>query len=197
MTKREKYEQPQAGDIIKAKDGTEWPIDAVKELYIKSDYTIDRMSAELQLPKSKLERLARTGIHSWNQLKKEHRQTWLKTLSERFDDTLMEKQSVVQRLEELTLMEIAHRIREIEEHYSRWGDFFARDAEHEILRDGKGQAIRLQLPNSPKDLMILKGLEEVKITNAKLLSERLKILEEKANVNDTIDVASLMDGDDE
>jgi len=196
MGKRETFEEPKNGDVITAKDGKEWPIDAVKELYIKSDYTIERMASELQLPKSKIERLARTGINNWNKLKKEHRTTWLKTLSERFDDTLIEKQSCLQRLEELTLMDIAHRIREAEAHYALWGDFFVRDVEGEILRDGRGQAIKINLPNSPKDLLVLKGLEDAKMTNGKILSERLKDLEEK-NKEKALDIDSLMDGDDE
>ena len=182
MTK--KYlEEPKADMVIKGTDGKEWPIDQVRDLYTKNDWTIENMARDLKLPKAQLERLARTGVHSWNKLKRENRERWLATLSERFDDTLLEKQSIVQRLEEVTLMEMAHRIKEIEDHYSRWGDFFARDAEFEILRDGKGQAIRLQLPNSPKDLLILKGLEDAKVTNARLLGERLEALEQKSNAS--------------
>lgn len=192
---RKTYEEPKDGEIIKTKDGKEWPIDAVKELYIRSDYTIEKMAQELRMPKSKLERLARTGSENWDKLKKEYQDRRLKVLSKRFDDTLVEKQSLVQRIEELTLMEMAYRVKEVEDHFAKYGDFFVRNVEGEILRDGRGQAIKLQLPNSVKDLTTLKGLEEAKVTNATLLSKRLQDLEHKKQEVETVDVARLMNGD--
>ena len=191
MTKKTLLEVPKADQVIKGKDGKEWHIDAVKAIFIKTDMTIDRMAQEMQLPKAQIERLARTGEHSWNKLKEEHQNRWMEVLTKRFDDSLMEKQSLVQRLEEVTLMELAYRIKEIEDHFLKWGDFFVRDVEGEIVRDGRGQALRLQLPNSPKDLLTLKGLEEAKITNARLIAERQEMKEEHSK-NSAIDVDALL-----
>lgn len=175
---------------LKALDGKEWPVDVIKEIYIKNDYTIASMARDLRLPKAKLKKMALAGEVSWDKLKKEYRENWILSLSERFDDTLLQKQTIVQRIEELTLMELSLRIKEIEDHFAQYGDFFSRDVEGEIMKDGKGQAIRLRLPNNVQDLNTLKGLEEAKISNAKLLRERLSGLEQEANkqTKDVIDV---------
>ena len=64
------------------------------------------------------------------------------------------------------------------------------------MRDGRGQALRLNLPNSPKDLLTLKGLEEAKITNARILGERLEAKEVQEKVK-AIDVTQLLGSSDE
>jgi len=194
MPKRETFELPEVTKTIKGKDGREHHLDMVRDIYIKNDTTLERMAQDYQLPKATLERLARSGEHSWNKLKIQHESRWLKVINERFDDSLKEKQSLVQRLEEISLMKMAYRIAEIEDHYKRYGDFFIRDESGEIIRDSRGQALELKLPNDPKDLMILKGLEEAKITNMRLLSERLEMREE-AQKAEAMDVDALMSGD--
>ena len=202
MNKRIKIEQPKEDTLIPNKEKTkEYPLDVLKELYIRTDFTIERMSQELRLPVARLERIARSGLNNWHRLKAEFQETRLEVLSADFDENLIEKQSIVQRLEKITLMEIAHRIAEIEAHYKKHGDFFARDVEDVIIRDGKGHAIRLLLPNTPRELLSLKGLEEAKITNVTLIQARLDSIQDKAkhSLETIVDVDSygLFEGDEE
>lgn len=148
-----------------------YSVDLLKRVYINSDITLEQLAKEYDLPLSVLTRYAKSGAKSWHTLQKECMERRIQTLQESRGDLLIEKQSTVQRMENLFLMRLNMRMADIEHHFKTYGDFYVRDAEGEILRDGRGQPIELILPVSTKELLSLKGLEDARETNHKLLGE--------------------------
>lgn len=168
-------------NLAKTKD---YPVDIVRDIYIKSDYTLERLAQEYQLPLSQLERIARTGTMNWHVLKQKYEEVRLQTLANKHQDTLIEKQSTLQRMEELNIMRINVRLAEIEAHFKKYGDFFVRTVDEKIMRDGKGQAIELFFPTGQRDLLTLKILADIKEENgARIVSKKAQSKEDKKTID--------------
>lgn len=183
--KREVYAPEKKDSIVNAKEtGKPYPVDILKEVYIKTDKTLEQLSKEYNLPIGILQRYARTGLSDWEKLRAEYQMQRFEAFLKAREDSLMETQSAVQRLETLHLMSLHLKMAEIEEHFKTHGDFFVRDSEGEIMRNGFGQPIELFLP-STKALGVLKSLAELREVNGQLLQTAIENQSKKQKTIET------------
>lgn len=188
--KRESFAPEKKDSIIPAKDtGKDYPVDILREIYIKTDKTLEQLAKEYNLPMSLLSRYAKTGLKSWDTLKEEYASRRFEAFLKARDDALVETQSVVQRLETLHLMRLHLRMAEIEDHFKLYGDFFMRDSEGEIIRDGSGQGLEISIP-SKHALDILKSIAEMREGNGRLLETSMENKGRKKKKGPQIDIDS-------
>jgi len=187
--KNNTYEIPPPGATIKSLDKQKtYPVDLIKELYIHSDKGLSEWARDLGVSADYLERVARTGAKNWHDAKKEIQLKRVEGFREVSTDILVERQSLAQKLEIFTLMEIRFRLQEIQEHFEKYGHFYMVAEDGQIVKDGKGQNMRLSLPNSQRDLLSLRAIEDLRLSNQTLLNARIQ--EDAESAATTLDIKS-------
>lgn len=190
MSKRETYERTNSKSELATLDKSRYyAVDQIRDLYIKTETTLERIAMELRLPLSTLERMARTGELNWHSKKLQYQLTRVNTISSLFTDGSLEMLSLEQRLHMLTIVDLAGRITELESHVKKYGDLRMRDDNGDIVKDAKGQAIHLSIPNTPKDLMAIEGIKNMILNDENFFRVRL----EQARVVDPDNTDNIID----
>jgi hypothetical protein len=116
-------------------------------------------------------------------------------LNSELEDILERKQSIIQRVELFKLLQIEKQIEELEEYALKHGDFFIRDEDGEVVRDGFGNPLSRKVVLDKRDLEFLKDLEAAREINRRILAEsdEVRTLEAEKKASDIIDVEEYFD----
>lgn len=154
---------------IKSDHVQKYPVDIVKEAYVRWDGTIKSFCRKFGLPKNIVEKYIKAG--DWNGLRDSYRQKFYNILRKERLEILEQKQSVLQRAEMFKLMAIEGEMADLEQHVKEWGDFFCRDEEGNVLRDKFGNPISRKVGVDSFDLKFLKEAEISRETNHELMEK--------------------------
>jgi len=152
-----------------------YPVDLLKEAYIKSDKTLDRLCKEYDLPLSIVTKYVETG--KWDALREHYRERMQNTIRDTRTDLISDVQSTAQRMETLKLMRLNISAAEAEAHFIKHGDFYIRDASTgKILRDTFGRPYEIKIPGDKNDFEMLERMVRVREGNMRLFEEHEKVL---------------------
>lgn len=173
-----------------------YPVDIVKEAYRRWDGSVKSFCKRFGLSKNLVEQYIAAG--QWDRLQAEYRTKFYNTLKKDRLDILELKQDIIQRIELYKLLDVERQLQDLEDHVSKFGDFFVRDGQDEIVRDGFGNPLSRKIGLSRNDLAFLKETEITRETNKSMLKLANDEREEEAleEGKDTID-AYLNEGSNE
>ena len=155
-------------DSLKNYSGKEYPVDMLREVYIKSNKSIKRIAREYNLSPKLVEKYVKAG--KWDELRSKYQHHWVEMIANSLRNNLQAYVNVSERLETLKLMEIQQQLDDIEEHFTKWGDFFQRDENGEIVRDSYGQPKRVKFP-AKTDSEYLMNWAKIRELSTRILQE--------------------------
>lgn len=168
----------------------------LRDVYRYSDISVKQLCRRYGLSKESVEKYIKLG--DWDRLRKDHRQMLFSTFVKERGEILEQTQSIIHRMELYNLIDLEHRMADLENHYMEHGDTFIRDSDGEIVRNALGNPISRK-PISKDELLILKELREARELNGQFLQNeilRLKKEEkEKLKGESTLDIEDIMNGE--
>lgn len=182
-------------DILKSDIGLEYPVDIVKDAYLKSEAGLNGFCRRYGLSKAQVKRLI--DLDDWDSLREQYRQKMFNIMAKQREELVEWKQDLVQRAEFFKLMEIESQLNDLQEHIAKYGDVFVRNSEGEIVRDGYGNPSVRKIPMNENTVKLLHAMEVVREKNL----ETMKTLAEDKRKNaledgKTIDIDDFFDKED-
>jgi len=183
-------------------NGLSYPVDALKELYIKSGRSAERIAKMYGISLKLLLEYAEAG--EWDRLKEQHEKTIFNTILKLRSESFVNSLTGDQREQMFESFQRDQYMDEVEEHFRKYGHLFCVDADGEILRDKtSGLPIKMKFMTHKEDILRRRELQGSIELNLKLLAqdqvEKPQILKEepKKIKGKSIDVESYLEEDDD
>lgn len=172
-----------------------YPIDMVKEVYVKSDQGMKGFCRRFGLAEADLRRQVEAG--GWDTLRDKYRERIYGTMVNNRLSSLEIRQDVIHRMERMELIGIETFMDDMEHQYTTKGDLFIRDDSGEIRRDDFGNPLIRKVPWDFKKA--LKDTQDIREENTAILVEATRALlgEKESEKPATIDLEKLAAGNDE
>lgn len=176
MARRIQQQQISESDIIQSEvAGRNYPVDVLKDLFVKSGMTPKRISQKFFISLPKLMEYAET--FEWFRLKKEHDRLRLFTALNIRADSFLDHMTADQREQSLKMDQRNQELEEVEKHYAQHHHLFCVDEYGNVLRNKiTGLPIKMEFGSSKEELQERRELQASVELNVKLLSEAIKRL---------------------
>lgn len=131
--------------------GLEYPVDALKEVYIKSGRTSERIAKMFGISVSQL--LEYVEHYGWEKLKQDHEKKVFFTILNQRSDSFLENLTTDQREQQLKNYQRNQELDEMEEHLKKYGHLFCVDETGEVLKDRfSGMPVKLRFGSSKDEI---------------------------------------------
>ena len=146
-----------------------YPIDMVKEAYIKSDQGLKGFARRYGLNEKELQQLIDSG--DWEAAKERYKERVYRTIIKDRIEIVEWRQSLLQRAELFELMAVEGVLNDMGDQMQKDGDLFVRNSLGEITRDEMGNPKIRRITKEMKES--LKLSQDLREANAKIIREEV------------------------
>ena len=146
-----------------------YPVDIVREAYIKSDQGLKGFARRYGLNETELRRLVDAG--DWEVAKEQYKERVYRTIIKDRIEIIEWRQSLLQRAELLELMAVEGVLDDMGNQMQKDGDLFVRNSMGEITRDEMGNPKIRRITKEMKES--LKLSQDLREANAKIIREEV------------------------
>jgi hypothetical protein len=169
-------------------EGREYPADVIKDVFIKSGMSPERIAKKYFIPLKKI--LEYANAFGWFKLKQEHDRMVLHTALNMRRDSFLETLTTDQKEQKLKNFQRNQELDEVEKHLQKYGHLYCVDPTTDEIIYSKltGLPLKLNFGSSKEEIQSRREIQASIEANLKMLSETTGIEAEKASENEIINI---------